>query len=158
VSKKRNHCQNHNDLGCYGKSIAATCLPAIRQSSLRWHDSYTGFCMELGNLHLHACLFTNLPPVEWGIDQGKHSSTDGRCRDGLNRSSVEVSVMEREQRVLVIQSIFFNNSTRGRLRRRRQNQHKSFKASKREAYEWLRKLRDQNPRLFYHWEAGFKVM
>ena len=38
------------------------------------------------------------------------------------------------------------------------NRYKSFKTSKKKAYEWLRKLRDEKPKLFYHWQAGFKQM
>ena len=30
-------------------------------SSLRWHDFYLGFCMELGNLNMDVNLFVNLP-------------------------------------------------------------------------------------------------
>ncbi len=69
--------------------------------------------MELGNLNINAGLFINLPPVEWGKDKGKQRSTDDMFRDGLNRSSEEVSVMEMERRVQVIRSIFINNSIRG---------------------------------------------
>lgn len=66
--------------------------------------------MELGNLNMDVNLFDNLPPAEWGKDKGKHRSTDAMFRGGLNRSSEEVSVMEMEPRVQVIQSIFLNNS------------------------------------------------
>jgi len=38
------------------------------------------------------------------------------------------------------------------------NRYKSFKTSKKKAYEWLRKLRVEKPKLFYHWQAGFKEM
>lgn len=69
--------------------------------------------MELGNLNINAGLFNNLPPAEWGKDKGKPRSTEDMFRGGLNRSSKEVSVMEMEQRVQVIQSIFFYNSVRG---------------------------------------------
>ena len=112
-SKKVKYCQNHSDLACYGKSIAITCLRAMRQSSLRWHDFYSGFYMELGNLNMDVGLFINLPPVEWGKDKGKLRSTDALFRGGLNRSSGEISVMETERRVQVIRPILFNNSPRG---------------------------------------------
>jgi hypothetical protein len=62
-SKKISYCQNHSDLKHSGKSLAVTCLLAIRQSSLRWHDFYTGFYMELGNLNMDVSLFVNLPPA-----------------------------------------------------------------------------------------------
>jgi group II intron reverse transcriptase/maturase len=35
---------------------------------------------------------------------------------------------------------------------------KSFKTSKRKAYGWLRKQRAEYPKLFYHWQVGFKEM
>ena len=97
-SKKTNYCQNQGDLACRGKSIAVTCLRAMRQSSLRWHDFYTGFYMELGNLNTDVSHFVNLPPAEWGKDKGKLRSTDAVFRGGLTRSSDEVSVMETERR------------------------------------------------------------
>ena len=50
--------------------MAVTCLLAIRQSSLRWHDFYLGFCMELENLNMDVNLFVNLPPVEWEKTKG----------------------------------------------------------------------------------------
>ena len=78
--------------------MAVTCLLAMRQSSLRWHEFYPGFCMELGNLNMDVSLFVNLPPEEWGKDKGKLRSTDAVFRGGLTRSSDEVSVMETERR------------------------------------------------------------
>ena len=39
-------------------------------SSLRWHDFYLGFCMELGNLNMDVNLFVNLPPVGWEKTKG----------------------------------------------------------------------------------------
>ena len=93
-----------------GRSIAVTCLLAMRQSSLRWHDFYLGFCMELGNLNINAGLFNNFPPAEWGKDKGKQRSTEDIFRGGLTRSSGEVSVMGMERRGRVIQSNFNNNS------------------------------------------------
>jgi hypothetical protein len=69
--------------------------------------------MELGNLNTDVSLFVNLPPAEWGKDKGKLRSTDAVFRGGLNRSSVEISVMETERRVQVIRPILFNNSPRG---------------------------------------------
>ena len=41
------HCQNLDDFAYSGISIAETCLPAMRQSSLRRHELYTGYSMEL---------------------------------------------------------------------------------------------------------------
>jgi len=38
------------------------------------------------------------------------------------------------------------------------NKYKSFKTSKRKAYGWLRKQRAEYPKLFYHWQVGFKEM
>ena len=35
------------------------------------------------------------------------------------------------------------------------NRYKRFKNSRKMAYDWLRELRDQNPKLFYHWKVGF---
>ncbi len=35
------------------------------------------------------------------------------------------------------------------------NRYKRFKNSRKKAYDWLRELRDQNPKLFYHWKVGF---
>jgi RNA-directed DNA polymerase len=38
------------------------------------------------------------------------------------------------------------------------NRYKGFKTSIKKAYQWLRELRKTNPKLFYHWQAGFKEM
>lgn len=38
------------------------------------------------------------------------------------------------------------------------NRYKSFKRSKKRAYQWLRQRKVVNPKLFYHWEVGFKAM
>jgi RNA-directed DNA polymerase len=38
------------------------------------------------------------------------------------------------------------------------NRYKRFKTSTKRAYKWLRELRTQNPKLFYHWQVGFKEM
>ncbi|MFA6060336.1 MAG: hypothetical protein WC756_19200 [Taibaiella sp.] len=35
------------------KAIAITCILAIGQSLSRWHDSYSGFCMEHGKSLLY---------------------------------------------------------------------------------------------------------
>ena len=77
VFEKDSYSQNYYDLRCNRNSIAVTCLLAIWQSSLKWHDFYSGFCMELGNLSIDASLFVNLPPAEWGKDKGKQ--TEYRC-------------------------------------------------------------------------------
>jgi len=41
--------------------------------------------------------------------KGKNESTNAENRDGATRSSVEISVMEMEQRGCIIQSIYGNN-------------------------------------------------
>lgn len=38
------------------------------------------------------------------------------------------------------------------------NRYKSFKTSKKRAFEWLRRTRAEKPKLFYHWQVGFKQM
>ena len=41
------HCQNLDDFAYSGISIDETCLRAIRQSSFRRHELYSGYSMEL---------------------------------------------------------------------------------------------------------------
>ena len=38
------------------------------------------------------------------------------------------------------------------------NRYKSFGTSIHKSYKWLNELRAQNPKLFYHWQVGFKEM
>jgi hypothetical protein len=38
------------------------------------------------------------------------------------------------------------------------NRYKKFKSSKKRGYEMLRTLRKLEPKLFYHWQIGFKEM
>ena len=72
-------------------SIAETCLLAVRQASFRRQELYPGLITELGNLTCN----------EKGNAQREQPGGKipmSRNRDGLTRSSVEVSVMEKEQR------------------------------------------------------------
>ena len=66
-------------------------MPAIRQASYRQQELYLGLFTELGNLLDNAKV-----GVQW--EQLRGSKTEVSCRDGLTRSSDEVSVMEVERR------------------------------------------------------------
>ena len=72
-------------------STAGTCLLAVRQASFRRHDLYPGLITEPGNLSCNA-------KGNAQREQPGGRIPMGRNRDGLIRSSDEVSVMEMERR------------------------------------------------------------
>jgi len=69
----------------------ATCLLSVWLASFRWHELYPGLITELGNLFCNAKGNAQREQPEGRIPTGRN-------RDGLTRSSDEVSVMEMEQR------------------------------------------------------------
>jgi|ERR1043165_4745642 hypothetical protein len=79
------------------KIIAATCILAIRQSSLRWHDSCSGFYTEHGKSFPDA-----KRKVQAGGTREAESSEAGKD-DGWCCSSVEAFVMKVERRAPIIQ-------------------------------------------------------
>jgi hypothetical protein len=72
-------------------STVETCLLAVRQTSFRRHDLYPGLITELGNLSCNAKGNAQREQPEGRIPMSRN-------RDGLTRSSDEVSVMEMERR------------------------------------------------------------
>ena len=72
-------------------SLEVTCLLSIRLASFRRHDLYPGLITELGNLSCNAKGNAQREQPEGRIPKCRN-------RDGLIRSSDEVSVMEMERR------------------------------------------------------------
>ena len=72
-------------------STAGTCLLAVRQASFRRHDLYSGLITEPGNLSCNVKGNAQREHPEGRIPMSRN-------RDGLTRSSDEVSVMGMEQR------------------------------------------------------------
>ncbi|EBF4218882.1 hypothetical protein FH403_11530 [Salmonella enterica] len=76
--------------------MAETCLLAIRQPALRWHDLCSGSDTERVNL-TRRCQGRNCDRTPC------RKSTDAAYRDGVPRSSDEIAVMAVERRGDVIQ-------------------------------------------------------